>query len=237
MTRRAFLRSAALLAPTLFLVGCGQLKLGRQPLTTCVLIDRSGSVSPADRAIYIETLETLGTQLEGGDRLMIGALGDGGRQDFRALLDVTVETRSARLDQDDAIKAARAKVAQAIPTLMPANTVGTAASTRIVETIAAAAQAFGNPPKAGNRLLLLSDAVEDSPIVRLSRSTDNKAILAALDHARRLGMLPDLHGVELSVIGAGGAHYADVDAFWRGYSTATGATIVTYGRLPYRATS
>lgn len=234
MRRRDFIISAGLLAPGALLAGCDALGLGTEPQTTVVLIDRSGSVAPADREIYVTSLNALASQLDGGDRLLVAEVGDAGRSGFRALLDITVEQSNVRLDREDAIRNIRRRIVRAIPELLPEDAAGQARETRIVETIAAAAQAFGLPPRAGSRLVLLSDAVEESLIAQLDRDADADARAAAIDRARRAGMLPDLREVQLIMVGAGGAHYADVEAFWRAYAVATGARITAYGRLPYR---
>ena len=55
--------------------------------------------------------------------------------------------------------------------------------------------------------------------------------------ARAAGLLPDLKGVEIHLIGAGGDSAPSGGeggrAFWHAYSRATGATLINIGRLPH----
>ena len=55
--------------------------------TSIVLIDRSASIAPADRALYAQSLEALAPQLDAGGRVLVAAVGDAGRSDFLPLFD------------------------------------------------------------------------------------------------------------------------------------------------------
>ena len=228
-------KTVATAAVAALLSSCSALGLERDPTTTIVLIDKSGSIAPEDREIFAQSLATIVSQLEGGDRLLIGQVGDEGRSEFRPLLDLIVVRTNVRLDQEDAVREAQARVSDAIPSILAADTAGAASSTRITGTIAAAAQAFGSQPERGDRLILLSDGVEESSIIQLDEGADAGQIQAAVDRLREVGTLPNLEHTELSVVGAGGANYGDVEAFWRAYASASGARLVTYGRLPLQA--
>lgn len=204
--------------------------------TTIVLIDQSGSINPADRSIYLQSLEGIGKDLSGGDRLIVAPVNAASRSQFIAALDVSVTEVGIRLQDEAYLERAQTSVAEALPLILPETPTSGANMTRLVETIAAATQAFGTQPKAGDRLILLTDGVEDSPIVKLDRiGGDREAAQVALSKARSLGMLPNLAGIELSVVGAGGQDFAAVEDFWKAYASTTGATVVQYGRLPFKA--
>ena len=205
---------------------------GAQPRTTVVLVDASGSIKPADREIYLQSLQAVGATLAAGDRILVARVGDQSRSDFRAASDITVKHTGIRLDEEEALEKARADLSQRAAALIaPEN----AKSTRIMETIAAAAETFGSFPRKNGYLLLLTDGVEESATANFARSAPNGAVIASvLQKAKKAGLVPDLQGVNVSLVGAGGSHYAGIEQFWRAYFAETGATIKSYGRLPYR---
>lgn len=234
--RIARLPLAALLA--LSLTACGEVAAhipGHAPGVTVVLVDGSGSVAQEDREIHLRSLEAVAEGLEGGDRLLVGPIDAQAR--WRPAFDATVASSNIRLDQQDAIAETRAQFEARIPTLLPGADGGAGLKdTRLLEAIAAASQAFGTPPYQQAELILLSDAVEESPTADLSGSDiSSEEIEAALDRAAEAGLLRDMTGLKLTIAGAGGADYAAVEAFWRAWCERTGATLVSYGRLPYRA--
>lgn len=201
--------------------------------TTVILVDVSGSVAPEDRTLYRRSIAAAADSLRPGDRILIALVGDAGRGQFRALLDHSVPRSNVRLDQEDALRRSRERVRRvgsaALSDAPPAR------QTRLLEAIAASAQAFGQRPSPGSRLILLTDAVEESAIVDLSRrGLDAQARGQAIERARSEGLVPRLDGVALHIVGAGGRHYASVEAFWRAWASATGARLASYGRLPFR---
>lgn len=205
---------------------------GPPPRTTVVLVDASGSINTADREIYLQSLQAVGETLAAGDRVLVARVGDQSRSDFRAASDITVKQTGIRLDEEEAVEKARAELAQrAAELIAPEN----AKSTRIMEAITAAAEAFGPVPREGGYLLLLTDAVEESDLANFARTAPNEtAIASVLQKAKKAGLVPDLQGVNVSLVGAGGSHYAEIEQFWRAYFAETGATLKSYGRLPYR---
>lgn len=84
-------------------------------------------------------------------------------------------------------------------------------------------------------LVVLSDMLEVSPRVTLAKDAlEPKAVAAFIEAEREAGRLPDLAGVSVYVAGAGGGsisgeRYQRIEAFWRTYLDATGATVVDYG--------
>lgn len=202
--------------------------------TTVVLLDRSQSISPDDRALAEASIRNAGRSLRAGDRLIIGEIGDAGAGEFRPVMDVRVPVSDVRLRREAAETSARATVEQRVTSLLAAGKA--ARTTRIIEAIAAAAPALRGANGMRARLVVVSDAVEESPIANLARRPVSAAETnAALQKARALGLLPDLRGVELSFAGAGGAHYGANRNFWTAYASQTGATIVRYGRFPFES--
>jgi hypothetical protein len=202
-----------------------------------VLIDRSGSIPAADRALYARSIDGIGTGIDAGGRVLVAEIGDTDRSHFRTLLDIRAEDSDVRLKREGNLRKARAELTAALPTLLPETPGPAAGSTRILETVAAASEAFRGK---GGRLFILSDAIEESRAVNLARMPDNEqAIAEAIAKVRTADLLPDLKGVELHIIGAGGDDTAigveGVRSFWHAYAKATGATLVHIGRMPHEA--
>ncbi len=204
-----------------------------------VLIDRSGSIPAGDRELYARSIDGIGAGIEAGGRVLVAEIGDTDRSRFRTLLDIRAEESDVRLKREANLRKARAELTAALPTLLPETPGAGAGSTRILETIAAASETFRSGGSAkGGRLFVLSDAIEESRAVNLARLPGNEqAIAEAITQARTAGLLPDLKGVKLHIIGAGGDDTAlgveGVRAFWHAYAEATGATLVSIGRLPH----
>lgn len=201
--------------------------------TTVILVDVSGSVAPEDRTLYRRSIAAAADSLRPGDRILIAHVGDAARGQFRALLDHSVPRSNVRLDLEDPLRRSRERV----------RWVGSAAlsdapserQTRLLEAIAASAQAFGQRPAPGCRLILITDPVEESATPDLSRRPlDVAARNQAIARARSEGLVWRLDGVALHIVGTGGRHHASVEAFWRAWASATGARLDTYGRLPLR---
>lgn len=227
---------ASCLAACALLAACSD-RDAEESTTSVVLIDSSASINPGDRLIYEQSIAALAAELRGGDRLMVGRIGDQGRSDFRPLLDLTVSRTEIRIDQEKGLRAARAALVGALPQLLSSPDGRPAQRTRIVEAIAAAAEVFGPPPNNGDRIVILSDGVEDSSFGRLDRIHSDGGAENMLERMRSAGLLANLSGVSLSVIGAGGENYATIHRFWQSFAAETGARIDGYGRLPYHSGS
>jgi hypothetical protein len=217
------------------LCGCDELGIGEAPRTTIALIDRSGSINPEDLSIYQESLNAIGADLDSGDRFVVANIGDSTRSEFRPEFDLQVPESDKRIEREAAVRTAHARLNAALPELLPGEDRPPSSATRILDAIAAASQAYGPAPHEGARLLLLSDGVEESAVANLAKIEGVGEIVGVIEEVRSAGLLPDLRGVEISVIGAGGANYPAVRAFWTAYANATGAKLVNYGRLPFRA--
>jgi hypothetical protein len=203
-----------------------------KPRTLVLLVDASGSVSPDDRVLYRQSAKAFAASVAPGDRILVASVGDATRSSFRPALDLVVPRHRARLDQEEALARSSERVRRMAFALIDTNE--RPQRTRLVETIVAASQAFDKQRAPGDRLLILSDAVEEGDSINLARRPlDVRQIDAALSAARADGLLPDLAGVELAIVGAGGQHYSSVAQFWRRYASATGAQLGQYGRLAF----
>jgi len=206
-----------------------------------VLIDRSGSIAPGDRDIYATSIDGIGAGVDAGGRVLVAEIGDADRSRFHTLLDLRAEDSDVRLKRAANLRKARAELVEAMPSLLPEGPGKAAGSTRILEAIAAVSEAFRPGSGKAGRLFILSDGIEEGPVVNLARLPGGlEAIGGALEQARAADLLPDLRGVQLYIIGAGGdgtpMGVPGICAFWQAYADATGATLVRIGRLPYDAT-
>lgn len=206
-----------------------------------VLIDRSGSIDPADREIYARSIGNVGTGIDAGGRVLVAEIGDANRSRFHTLLDIRAEDSDVRLKREANLRKAREEIGAAMPTLLPEDHRAGARNTRILDAIAAVSEVFRPGSGKGGRLFILSDGVEEGPVVNLARLPGGDAAIAqALERARAQGLLPDLRGVEIHIIGAGGdgtpMGVEGIRAFWQAYAAATGAKLGRIGRLPYEAT-
>lgn len=229
------LRAATLALALGSLTACYDDLVGGSSGVDVVLIDRSGSIPAADRALYARSIAGIGAGLDAGGRVLVAAIGDTDRSRFTPLFELKAEDSDVRLKREANLRKARAELTAALPTLLPEEPAAGADSTRILETIAAACEAFHGK---GGRLFVLSDAIEESPALDLARlPAGPEAIPGAIAEARAAGLLPDLKGVELHIIGAGGDDtrlgVEGIRAFWHAYAEATGATLVRIGRLPH----
>ncbi len=199
------------------------------PVTTIVLVDVSGSINAADRALYRESLAAAAASLKAGDRFLVASIGEATRADFRPRLDLRVPTSDVRLKQEAGERAARQTVRAKLDTLVPA-TGAAERSTRIMEAIAAAAAAL--PRQGRHRMVILSDAVEESATVNLARApASDAAIATAIAKAKADGLTPSMRNADLFFVGTGGRYYAATQKFWQAYARATGASIQQYDRL------
>lgn len=206
-----------------------------EPTTTVVLIDRSASIAPEDRALYLASVDVLASSINPGDRVVVATIGDRSRSHFRAELDGTSEITGVRLkDQRNVEALSKALKATALKALDP-KVGATAQKTMVVETVASAAQAFGATQARNGRLVLMTDGVQESPLADFSRTLpDAKATEALLKRAQRNALVPDLQGVSVHMVGAGGRDYAGTERFWRSYFAKAGATLASYGRYALR---
>lgn len=205
-----------------------------QPRTLVLLVDASGSVSPDDRQLYRKAATALADNAVAGDRVLVASVGDATRANFRPALDLVVPRKAARLDQEEALARTRERIRRTAYALIASD--ARPQQTQLVETLAAASQAFGTRRVPGDRVLILTDGVEEGAAINLARRPmDSRQVDTALAAARADGLLPDLTGVELSIVGAGGRHYSSVANFWRRYADLTGARLAQYGRLSMAA--
>ena len=108
----------------------------------------------------------------------------------------------------------------------------TSPKTDILGTLLVAADLFRPSPGRRNVLVIFSDMRQDMPVLDLEHPKVVSASLA-ISKAERERLLPDLHGIEVYVLGVDGAgkdiaYWQTLRDFWTAYFKKTGANLKTY---------
>lgn len=203
-----------------------------KPQTTVVLLDRSASIAKEDKELYLASLDEISESLRAGDRVILAKIGDRPRSGFRIEKEVAVKRTGKRLKDQEAVDKATMDLKSYAADFVGSANQNPAKHTLILETISAAAEAYEAAPRDGASLVLLTDGIEESSLADFKHGKLNEAAIAAtLKRIEQSGLLPDLRGVNVHLVGAGGRNYAEIERFWRAYFSKTGATLKSYGRL------
>lgn len=237
-------RVVAMLVACLALTGCSAVRAAtgsdRPGPLVVVLFDVSRSTDDEGvRARYLTTFETVLDHVVAAHGTVVGDVVDDdplAHSSFpiSATFDACDPLTDNRLACDattartraDAITSARAILAQDTG----------AAGTDIHDGLLLAQRVFDAYPEAGSRsLVLLSDMVERSARLNVGRARfDEASISPTIDGFAALGLIPDLRGVEVYVVGAGvsqaGAgmpaeRFLTIEHFWQAYLARAGADL------------
>lgn len=202
-----------------------------------VLVDVTASISSDDWALYERGFSGLIETNRAGDRIVLGAIGDRPASKFIARADRAIPLKHKRLEDEANLKRANAQLMDDFAQVRSSSATP-AKATFILDAISASEQLFaqGRAQKQALNLLVLSDMIEESPVANFARGPIDAAYAKKLIEARRAqGLLPDLRGVRVYVVGAGGKNgeqMARVQLFWTTFFSATGASLQAYGRNP-----
>lgn len=202
---------------------------------TVVLVDTTASIDGADWALYERAVQALLQRTAEGDRIVLSTVSDRPASKFVAHADHAF-TPSGNSLQDGVRKSRmQAAVATDLAALRAVRS-APARGTWLVDAIGASAELFATARGKGQatRLLILSDMIEESPLVNMAREVpDERATARLLDSLHERRVLPKLTGVQVHVVGASGRsamHMARIRAFWEAYFAAAGAQLASYGR-------
>jgi hypothetical protein len=233
--------AAAIVAGCFALSGCGALHVGSReaaPLVV-VLFDVSRSTSdPEVRARYLSTFERVLDTVASEHGTIVGdVIDDDPLAHSTYPIDTTFEACDAFTDNklvcDARTARARKQVdAQARSILAsPPN----AAGTDIHDGLTLAQRVFDAYPEAGARsLVLLSDMVERSTRLNVAGARfDDGSIGSTLDTFAADGLIPNLRGVSVYVVGAGALassslppdRFLTIEHFWQAYLARAGANL------------
>lgn len=200
-----------------------------------VLIDTTGSVNGADWSLYERSFQQLLAANRAGDRIVLARIGSDPASRFIALADRSIALTHKRFEDEMTLKRTNATLAEDFAKIRT-DTAQPQKSTLILDAITATGQIFrqGRDTQQVLTLLVLSDMLEESPIANFLHSTLQDASTKSLIETRRSqGLLPDLRGVDVYVVGASGknaAHMVKVQNFWTAVFSASNASLKEYGR-------
>lgn len=242
MSRRLVALALALVA-SIALAGCAAVRAatgsgGPGPLVV-VLFDVSRSTSdPVVRARYLDAFERVLDDVVAQHGTIVGDVIDDdplahSSYPISASFDACDPLTDNRLACDAREGSARRDALRSARTIL-ASTDGTA-GTDIHDGMALAERVFASYPEASSRsLVLLSDMIERSARLNLGRprSTD-ASISPTLDGLAADGLIPDLRGVSVYVVGAGvqassglaSERFLLLERFWQAFVTRAGGTL------------
>lgn len=199
-----------------------------QPQSTLTVALIDGSCSRVNLGAYRTGWAAVEKSVQPGDRIVLGRIGADVRE-FHPELDVVRPQVAALLDNDlvrqERDDAFNEKLADAFSSTLA---VPCSNLTAILDTLDVAAQYFSTDARARHRLVLLTDALEDSQEAKFERGLSGSAASRLLSSRRRAHGLPHLAGVEVFVGGASaptGEIARAVRQFWLAYFAATGARL------------
>lgn len=192
-----------------------------------VFVDVSGSIPEEDWAAHRRTLERLldGSGLDAGDRLVLATVDGATFTRFAPLADVELPDTGIVLNDLEAAQRAKDRVRAAFE---QARERPPAKRTHLLDALNVAAQVYAaDAVRTRRHLVFLSDMVEESEHVDLSRGRiDEDAIASMIERRRGSGLVPDLRGVRVHASGASAAtaeRLLAIERFWRAYLAETGA--------------
>lgn len=193
--------------------------------TYVVLVDTSSSVTSNDRQVYRESFDNIRKAVRPGDRIVISTIGRKNRAEWVRETDTEVPIPTGRRFVDEKTrKDFEGEIGKTFEALLQRSYLAPEMVTRILDTLEAASQAYGQDPKSGKALVIMSDMVETGRFdLGAGQSKPAKAP-------------PELAGAKVYVAGAGGGKaYQGIETFWKRYfDTVPGAAVVEYGRYPVR---
>lgn len=233
--RRHFIASLVASVGTVALAGC---ITSGPPRLAIVLIDVTDSVTRRDWAAYQMTAASLvdsirASQVEAErERLIVATIDSRPFSRFERVMDVTIAA-TGLVDDTVHVPAQRDDIKAQLGLIVPQ---AQSSATRIFDALTGAADIIANNPGYAPQILLLSDMVEESPILNLKhRTLDDAGIADLLDHLREQGLLPDLHQAAVHVSGGAGedaAAYATTKRVWEAYFARANAQLQRYSRSP-----
>jgi len=233
--------ASALVASSLALGGCSALNAGPHegPPLVVVLFDVSRSTNdPAVRARYLAAFERVLDHVVATHGTIVGdVIDDDPLAHSTYPIDATFAACDAftdnRLVCDARTTRSRHDVDAQARAILAQEPI--ASGTDIHDGLALAQRVFDAYPESGVRsLVILSDMVERSPRLNVARARfDDAAIGPTLDAFAADGMIPNLQGVSVYVIGAGALarsslpadRFLTIEHFWQAYLARAGADL------------
>jgi hypothetical protein len=214
--------------------GCEPEYVGK---TVVVFVDASGSVK--DFKAYMAAWERIKPQLRGGDRLIVGKIGDHTETEFTLWVDRVLPPRhwltDNKLDYEKDFSTEREKMNSEVTEAMSAFSQERTPKTEILGTLTLAEKFFDSDQRRPV-LVLLSDMLEDSGEYDFERTNITPAFTQKLIEAQRTQhRLPNLRRALVYVAGASAKtpkKMAEIETFWIAYAQAVNADLRPYNYGP-----
>jgi hypothetical protein len=224
--------------------GCQSKRPGKAGKVVVVLVDRSASTE-ADRNLYQRAMEKIEERLKPGDRIIAGWITATAAADFRdyldeelpaplppmGIMDVPAKYKDKKKSWERNYEQQRSKIRANLKQFL--GPPSTSARTKIFESLRVAGQLLASGQRSKKMLILLCDMIEDSGVADFQRvHIDDSFIKKEIARQRRTGVLPNLRGVRVFVVGTRAEplqRAAAIERFWRQYFAATGAVIPSGG--------
>lgn len=213
----------------------GGLFSGPKGRLSVLLVDTTGSIAADDWQLYERAAKSLFETARPGDRIVIARVSDRPASRFLAHADHSFTAQGNSMH--DQVRARHVRTAALADFgALRSDKAGGASATLLLDAVMASGEFLAQGRSRGQslQLLVLSDMIEESPVVNFAREAVTPALASrVIDGQRARRLLPDLAGVQVHVVGAGGrdaAHMARVRDFWLAYFAATGAKVQGYGR-------
>ena len=203
-----------------------------------VLVDQSASIRADDYELYGKLFTRIvedGGQcdrLKPGTRIVLAPIADRPVSQFRSV-EHRVPKTGVTFDDQIALENMCPQLKKDFSSLLkPARTVS---QTYILDSLFAVVQLVQGAKGGRVRIFIASDMLEESKTANFAKQRVDAALASRIIQKHKAsGVLPNLTGAEVYVVGAGGKDAEDfvrIQNFWRAYLVAAGATLVEYGRL------
>ena len=203
-----------------------------------VLVDQSASVRADDHELYgklfTQIVEDGGQcdRLVPGTRIVLAPIADRPASQFQTVEHRVPKTGVTFDDQIALDKMCPQLKKDFSDLLKPARAVS---QTYILDSLFAVAPLVQGAMGGRVRIFVASDMLEESKIANFAKQrVDAARASKIIQKLKASGVLPNLTGAEVYVVGAGGKDaedYVHLQSFWSAYFKATGAKLVEYGRL------
>jgi hypothetical protein len=196
-----------------------------EPRMIVMFVD--GSCSVKDVRPYADAWRRVVASLQPGDRIVLGRVAQGIYSEYRPVVDKSLPASSGLLDNSLVVERKVARERAALDgRFSDVLEEPCSQKTPILDTLSLAEKVFGSDSRK-KRLLLGSDMLEDGDRYVFERMLLAPPVGNAIIVQRRTdGLLPNLTGVKVYVVGASAASAVQarrVEAFWAQYFTAVGA--------------
>lgn len=205
-------------------------KFGKEkkgPRAIVVFVDMSGSTNQARRTVYRNAFEKIYSNLQQGDRVIVGTITGRSYIDFKPAVDAEIPEQSIwvnRIAFEQNLSQTKKEIKDEVEKLLALKR-GTP-RTEIINSLNIADNIFHNEQRQ-KILIILSDMVQDSKEYNFDRVKITDAYITnIIKDRRKKNLIPKLNDVKVYVAGASAddsKKFRSIELFWTRYFAACGA--------------